>query len=833
MATLFCLPPELLVHIYALGDVNDALQLRGTCRRLRDFFDEPRNADAILRGIMRRFFATVQMQDDILLRAMQLLAREIVGSERETISDLTCRWFTMKAFRAYGRVPPFPGDHQLTAMALLGECPPESAGQPLSWAVREWREPVAKLLLKKGADLEMPDESGRLPLARAAGNGSHAAVELLLEAGADVNAQDGLERTALMWAAINAQLPIMELLLDYGARPDTVDQTGANFLAYAAWSCNDAVFDFALSWCTLNECRDVILRPDLDGVTALHIACSTRCNIDLIRRLLDAGADITALTELGESPLMALLKTRFPTVGSVSGRFMGISPPQLSPQEMIERMDLLTTPELLLTPTYGKQLPLHYAVQRPHPILTEYILNHGGRAGLNHMDRDESTPLMIALDSGNEKVAEFLMQQPDIEFQARPGLSNEMHLAVRYCAPHIIRILLNYEPSFLDILDAEGRTPLFLAIQKSRLAHFKLLLMEGADIRITSSEGEDLLSYAAETEHGLPFFELLADSDLVKVNADGNSPLHRAVLGLSVQKVRDRLASPDTDLHARNLAGNTALHLAVHNGNLRTVDEIVEVLLASEPNGDSPTLASIANYGGKTALDFALERGRKDTIAVLVQRKWNATVGLEWSPTSEWIEKWSEEDWFPDLLHILQQSEPHIEALQQSLVKQWGVGVTAHRKSETSVQRSDYDHYLSLTIPTDSIPSPLRRITFTMVSHDQGWSNDNPVNLRNQCTYFGSRTWFEIVVDNCHRLGEALPRRRIACNLHASKNYRRQTVVWTLEDESPGLRDWIEAIQPGDTLYMVPRAKQNCWTNHVREMTVSVYYEREEGGEME
>jgi ankyrin repeat protein len=86
---------------------------------------------------------------------------------------------------------------------------------------------VLRLLLEKGADLEIADNHGRRPLSYAAGgwNGT-AEVKALLENSADIEAKDDSGRTALSWAAWSGNKDAVRLLLENGANPRSKDKSG-------------------------------------------------------------------------------------------------------------------------------------------------------------------------------------------------------------------------------------------------------------------------------------------------------------------------------------------------------------------------------------------------------------------------------------------------------------------------------------------------------------------------------------------------------------------------------------------------------------------------------
>ncbi|KAI9930688.1 hypothetical protein MW887_011443 [Aspergillus wentii] len=252
-------------------------------------------------------------------------------------------------------------------------------------------------------------------------------------------------------------------------------------------------------------------------------------------------------------------------------------------------------------------------------------------------------------------------------------------------------------------------------------------------------------------------------------------------MGLSMDKFRSILESPGTDLYARNYIGETALHTCVQNGNRNLVEEMMTVLLDS----DEGNLAQIATYGGKTALDFALERGREESIELLVQPKRKATVGVEGNPDSTWITRWSDETWYSHLVRILHSCQPTIAAETKRLEAKWG--------------------------------TPLI-----------GWnsrSNDSAVNLRNRETYCGSRTWFEAGIERGSH-GETVCHRRIQDNINTSNVLRQHTIIWDVDDQSPGLSNWLKGIQGGDTIHVFPKACRRGWVNYVEDVTVTVFYQR-------
>lgn len=104
-----------------------------------------------------------------------------------------------------------------------------------------WWNMVAatKLLIDKGADINLADNNGCTPLHIAAGRGNILVVNLLYEEGADHKATDGSGRTVLHHAASWGHVGLVELCLDNGADINAVSKTnGWTALHIAARECH-------------------------------------------------------------------------------------------------------------------------------------------------------------------------------------------------------------------------------------------------------------------------------------------------------------------------------------------------------------------------------------------------------------------------------------------------------------------------------------------------------------------------------------------------------------------------------------------------------------------
>ena len=106
---------------------------------------------------------------------------------------------------------------------------------PLHWAADYGHEAVVRLLLARGASIDIGDDAGRTALHCAAIQGHEAVVRLLLERGASVDIGDKRGQTALHNAANRGREAVARLLVERGADINVKDVPGNTALdtAYA------------------------------------------------------------------------------------------------------------------------------------------------------------------------------------------------------------------------------------------------------------------------------------------------------------------------------------------------------------------------------------------------------------------------------------------------------------------------------------------------------------------------------------------------------------------------------------------------------------------------
>jgi ankyrin repeat protein len=349
---------------------------------------------------------------------------------------------------------------------------------------------VIEMLLAAGANPNTTLPHGETVLMMAARTGSIAAIEVLIEHGAEVDARENLRgTTALMWAAAYGNPVAVQTLLengaDYALRSSTIPRGRRPYLAPSAKSRIDAFAegvgqagrsipvdldendDTGFSDADLVEAPESAdeeefpeferaVRPDSGdptpsaqgprrdgeettgtgevvrqsaaewgGLTPLVFA-AREGDLESVRVLLDAGADVNQATEYGWTPLLTATQNRYYELG----KFL---------------LDRGADPDIA---NKGGWMPLYVA--------TDNRNIEGGDYPTRRPDMDHLEYIKLLLDQGAD---------PDMRMQS----STET------------RTIFTHQ-----WLYEEGATPFLRAAQSGDLALMKLLLEHGADPSIAT-----------------------------------------------------------------------------------------------------------------------------------------------------------------------------------------------------------------------------------------------------------------------------------------------------------------------------------------------------------
>lgn len=324
-------------------------------------------------------------------------------------------------------------------------------------------------LLKQGLSIHSLDRHGNTPLLLAARYTRIPPLTRLLEAGAEVNQTNKQQVTAIFHAAQAGNKETFSLLLDAGANPSAIDHQQNNIFHYLARNprCMD-IFPLLA-----NKEPDINL-PNQHGITPLMNA-STSSTVQTLKGFLEAGADISAVTNNGDTVL------------------------------------------------------IHFVRSAPNANNLQILLDAG--ADIHAKNAQGQNAAMISLQRNSPVFFEALVQYAP-EFQENDGDFHQLLIASIRGNHPMQQPLLDSEKLNPDFRNSEGKPLIFIAAQHSgTLTVLQTLLGKGADIHAHDREQNTVLHAALhnrEVSQILPFL-LEAGLDMNARNQFGHTPLHQAI----------------------------------------------------------------------------------------------------------------------------------------------------------------------------------------------------------------------------------------------------------------------------------------------------------------
>ncbi|QJT94912.1 ankyrin repeat domain-containing protein [Wolbachia endosymbiont of Diaphorina citri] len=540
----------------------------------------------------------------------------------------------------------FPNSGDINAPGELGRT-------SLHLASKAGKRDNVKLLLDRGANIEVQDKFGYTPISLATQLGKWSVVELLLDRGANIDTQDKKGQTLLHFAASGNNLDMIQFLLDRDADIEIQDKLAWTPILYAAQSGKWDVVKLLISnGAKFNN------KITIQG-TPLHFAVQEG-NLDIIRFLLDEGADIESQDKDNKKPLhLAVDANRLSVVKLLLDRganvnvtdMYGKTPLDLATEEdvieVLEKAqldqgllinardgnldkvkDLIAQGADLETKDNNGNTALHNACSNGHLKVVEYLIEKG--ASLKAKNKEGKTPLDLAVQKDYADIVQTIEQM-------QLDLNEKLLSAVKNGDLNKVEDLISQGTS-LEVKDSNGNTLLHYASQNNHLRVVKYLIKKEASLKAKNKDGEtpldlavqknyiDIIEFLKKTQLDLDK-ELLAvanSDDLNRVKAlvsqgasleakdnSDNTPLHNACNNGYV-KVVEYLVEEGASLKAKNKDGEAPLHVAVqHDGTL----EVIEFILSRDLSG----INDVTNEG-RTPLHLAIKGNKPDTIELLLRK---------------------------------------------------------------------------------------------------------------------------------------------------------------------------------------------------------------------
>lgn len=424
-----------------------------------------------------------------------------------------------------------------------------------------------------------------------------------------INGKDADGFTALHHAARFNRFKIMQLLITRDADPNVKCPDGLTPLHYSAkylppYQTGDLNVDEesqgevtnlstslqAVQLLIWKKC-DVNIQ-DKNSSTPLHLACS-RGNRAAVHVLLQApDIDVNITDYQLHTPLhnACLLGDTW-----------------IADQLLQKGADFLASNDDGLT-------PLHMACEEGQTEIVKLILKYG----INYKDQlvqaidtKLNTPLHLACDSGVVDVVQALLLHSANAYAANIRSVTPMHIAAQKGHTGIAAILLDSDPSNIEVQDRRQMQPLHHAAKHNQVEMIEFLLQKGADMNALDVDSHTPFlsaAYHGQVEAFRCLLERGAPVDAVDKNRKSCVFLaakynYTAILEVLVQNTNGRKLCRGADVHL-----NTPLHIAAKFGHIAAA----KVLLKAEIKMDA------RNEASKTPLHLASEKGHLKMVKLLV-----------------------------------------------------------------------------------------------------------------------------------------------------------------------------------------------------------------------
>ncbi|APR98290.1 ankyrin repeat domain-containing protein [Wolbachia endosymbiont of Folsomia candida] len=418
---------------------------------------------------------------------------------------------------------------------------------------------VAKLLIKKGADVNLRDELfGRTLLHHAAANGRENIVELLLQSTEDkqrtqlLNVQDDNGNTPLHCAVENAGYSnVVELLLAHGADYKIVNKRS--------------------------------LLSHIKGEdTPLHVASqkSDRRNIEPFF----GKVDINVKNGDGATPL--LIASRF---GS----------PLIIESFLKNGADAHAKDK-------HDNTALHYAANHEHTDDEEkcnqlFDESNKYRPEYDNEVEDNAKIIQSLIQSITEKIIQSLIKEGvNVDDEIKKDVINDV----------------------INDKNEYGHTPLFFAVEHGKYSNIKLFLENGADVNIADENGFTVFHFAIRQKelHALKTLlpKIIAEDkygssqELINVEEakkllsvtdnEGNTLLHHAIKWGCRKEILDLLVEYGVNINQKNNHGIAPIHIAAKYGNLSQIKFFIEKKADLNVQCDIISSSVIGNIGRENEL---------------------------------------------------------------------------------------------------------------------------------------------------------------------------------------------------------------------------------------
>uniref|UniRef100_A0A8D8UUR8 Ankyrin repeat and KH domain-containing protein 1 n=1 Tax=Cacopsylla melanoneura TaxID=428564 RepID=A0A8D8UUR8_9HEMI len=363
---------------------------------------------------------------------------------------------------------------------------------------------VAKLLLDSGAQVNMPTDSFESPLTLAACGGHVDLALLLIERGANIEEVNDEGYTPLMEAAREGHEEMVCVLLQKGAKINAhTEETQETALTLA---CCGGFLDVA----------DFLLKNGANielGASTPLMEAAQEGHLELVRYLLDAGAQVHAKTQTGDTALTYACENGHTDVADL----------------------LLSYGANLEHESEGGRTPLMKACRAGHLCTVQFLISKNADVNRQTSSNDH-TPLSLACAGGHLNVVQLLLAHNADPYHKLKDNSTMLIEAAKGGHTNVVQLLLDFPRSVIS--GSSVSSP-------SDDSSSNLCSQGERELRLSPQQPEEIIQQVFEPkEQVVQTITVLAAPGGAPTPAPGPTPTPApAQQGGGAEKVREKLQS--------------------------------------------------------------------------------------------------------------------------------------------------------------------------------------------------------------------------------------------------------------------------------------------------
>lgn len=345
----------------------------------------------------------------------------------------------------------------------------------------------------------------------------------------------------------------------------------------------------------IKEGNDINEKNTKFGETPLMVALAYNNNPEIIKLLIDAGADINKKNYHGESTLSYAFSNQKKEVLNILLNVNDINSYNLTKDEKVNLLDTALTDNnnleaiKVIINFIGEKF-IHINKYEEDPLLIRSIVNNNNPKVVNYLidlgvDTNITgewgvTPLFWAAAHQNTSVIDNLISKgSNVNFIDSDGW-NALMMASRYNKRiEMVDYLLD-KGNKINHINSNKTTPFLLAASEQNVKYLKYLLNKGANLKHTDANNWNALMMAAAYNDNIEVIKYLLKNDfeIDDRNNSGKTALILAAENNSNGKIISYLLDQGADKTITDNSGNTAYDYIKDNYNFEDDNTVIQEL---------------------------------------------------------------------------------------------------------------------------------------------------------------------------------------------------------------------------------------------------------------